>query len=344
MSNLVRIVTHSGSFHPDDVFSGALFSILFDGNIEIIRSRDPEIIKTGDYVFDVGGLSDGEKNFDHHQEGGAGERENGIPYASFGLVWKRFGEEIIEKVLNGGVPLGGAEDFKIPPLADSGLPLIKGDLMQQGLNSSFLKGGGESASRRIFLQIDNRLVSPIDSMDNGVGELKPIFADAYPYTIGTVIFRQNPTWKEKDKNRDDIFRELIPWARKIIEREIKAVADELEGEAKVKEAYENAPDKKIIVMDDNYPWLNVLNKFPEPLFAIEPSKDRERWEAEAVKEDIFSFKNRKNFPASWAGKRDEELQKITGVPDALFCHNKLFFAVARTKEGALSLATLALLS
>ncbi|MGY8875905.1 MAG: MYG1 family protein, partial [Pseudoalteromonas sp.] len=29
--------------------------------------------------------------FDHHQRGGAGERENGIPFSSFGLVWKKYG-------------------------------------------------------------------------------------------------------------------------------------------------------------------------------------------------------------------------------------------------------------
>jgi uncharacterized UPF0160 family protein len=33
-------------------------------------------------------------DFDHHQKGGAGTRENGIPYASFGLVWRHYGEEI----------------------------------------------------------------------------------------------------------------------------------------------------------------------------------------------------------------------------------------------------------
>ena len=32
--------------------------------------------------------------FDHHQEGGAGNWENGVPYSSFGLVWKKFGLEI----------------------------------------------------------------------------------------------------------------------------------------------------------------------------------------------------------------------------------------------------------
>lgn len=88
-------VTHNGAFHADDLFATATLSILNNGNIKIIRTRNPEIIKKGDYVYDVGGENDGEKNkFDHHQKGGGGVRENGIPYASFGLVWKKYGEQI----------------------------------------------------------------------------------------------------------------------------------------------------------------------------------------------------------------------------------------------------------
>ncbi|MCX6754213.1 MAG: MYG1 family protein [Candidatus Nomurabacteria bacterium] len=88
-------VTHDGTFHADDLFATAALSILNNGNIKIIRTRDRKLIDKGDYIYDVGGESDGSRNlFDHHQKGGAGERANGIPYASFGLVWKQYGEQI----------------------------------------------------------------------------------------------------------------------------------------------------------------------------------------------------------------------------------------------------------
>ncbi|MBK5215410.1 MAG: MYG1 family protein [Candidatus Pacebacteria bacterium] len=88
-------VTHDGTFHADDLFATATLSILNNGNIKIIRTRDKELIKKGDYVYDVGGESDEDKDFfDHHQKGGAGSRENAIPYASFGLVWRKYGEQI----------------------------------------------------------------------------------------------------------------------------------------------------------------------------------------------------------------------------------------------------------
>lgn len=88
-------ITHNGAFHADDLFATAVLSILNDGNIKIIRTRDVAMMEKGDYVYDVGGENDPERNrFDHHQRGGAGARDNGIPYSSFGLIWKKYGEVI----------------------------------------------------------------------------------------------------------------------------------------------------------------------------------------------------------------------------------------------------------
>lgn len=89
------LVTHDGTFHADDLFAAASLSILHNGHVKIIRTRNPKAVETADYVFDVGGeFSEEKKIFDHHQQGGAGVRPNGIPYASFGLVWKTYGEKI----------------------------------------------------------------------------------------------------------------------------------------------------------------------------------------------------------------------------------------------------------
>lgn len=92
----MKIVTHSGKFHADEVFAVATLLLVHEGEeMEIVRSREPEIIETGDIVVDVGGEYDPRKGrFDHHQAGGAGERTNGIPYSSLGLVWKKYGEKL----------------------------------------------------------------------------------------------------------------------------------------------------------------------------------------------------------------------------------------------------------
>src|SRR3989344_3542872 len=92
----IRVATHSGPYHADDVFAVAALDILLDPEeIIIIRTRDPKIIDQADYVVDVGAKYDSSlKRFDHHQMEGAGERPSTIPYASFGLVWKEYGEKL----------------------------------------------------------------------------------------------------------------------------------------------------------------------------------------------------------------------------------------------------------
>lgn len=89
------IAVHDGNFHPDDVFSVALLSIIFKGKIRVIRTRDEAVCSRADFVLDVGGkYLPKENRFDHHQIGGAGIRENKIPYSTFGLLWKKFGEKV----------------------------------------------------------------------------------------------------------------------------------------------------------------------------------------------------------------------------------------------------------
>ena len=49
------IITHSGSFHADDVFACASLSILLEKKqqpFKIIRTRNEKIIKTGDFIID----------------------------------------------------------------------------------------------------------------------------------------------------------------------------------------------------------------------------------------------------------------------------------------------------
>ena len=90
----MRIATHDGSFHADEVFAVAALRLAHD-DVELVRSRDPALIAGCDLRVDVGLRNDPTTgDFDHHQKGGAGERPNGIRLASFGLVWRAFGAQV----------------------------------------------------------------------------------------------------------------------------------------------------------------------------------------------------------------------------------------------------------
>lgn len=90
----MQVATHPGNFHADDVFAVAVVG-LARGPLHVIRTRDEALQAAADVRVDVGGRSDpATGDFDHHQKGGAGERPNGIRYASFGLVWRHHGPEL----------------------------------------------------------------------------------------------------------------------------------------------------------------------------------------------------------------------------------------------------------
>lgn len=79
--------THSGKFHADDVLSSALLLYL---NPEITITRGNKVPEDFDgIVFDIG-----RGKYDHHQKDSR-IRENGIPYAAFGLLWEDLGCEIL---------------------------------------------------------------------------------------------------------------------------------------------------------------------------------------------------------------------------------------------------------
>lgn len=289
------LVTHNGSFHADDLFATAVLSILNNGNVKIIRTRDSKLIEKADYVYDVGGIYDEKLNrFDHHQEGGAGKRDNGIEYSSFGLVWKKYGEKIC----------GSKESSKI---------------------------------------VDNKLVAPIDAGDNGFDLIEKKHK-IFPYLIQDVLSIFRPTLLERMDN-DEQFEKALIWVKKILSREIKKSNDQMEITKIIQTFYKNSTDKRLVVIENpnvsRYEIWDALQNFSEPLFIVYKTDE---WRIIAMRTDINSFRNRKDFPKSWAGLRDEEFQKISGVEDAVFCHKNLFLVVAKTKEGAIKLAEKALLA
>lgn len=292
-----KLITHNGSFHADDIFACAAISLFLEKkkeHFEVIRTRDEKIIQMGDYVFDVGGIYDPNKNrFDHHQPGGAGMRANGIPFSSFGLVWQKFGAEICN-------------------------------------------------SQEIAEIIELKLIQPIDAEDNGVDICNHTF-NIFTYQIGNIVESFLPTAFEKN-NKDEKFFELIQLAKTILKREIKKATDGLKVKKIIYEDYKKAKDNRIIVIDKisvsrDIIW-DVLCAYPEPLFAIYFSFDD--WGVVTIRKNRNLFGSRKDFPKEWSGLTGEKLQKLSGVPDAIFCHKDLFLVGAKSKEGAIKLAELAL--
>lgn len=88
------ILCHNGVFHADDVFSAVLLCEVYDRPLKICRTNHiPDSLSADTIVFDIG-----YGKYDHHQKGGNGVRDNGIPYAAFGLLWKEYGEVLCTRI------------------------------------------------------------------------------------------------------------------------------------------------------------------------------------------------------------------------------------------------------
>ena len=289
------LITHSGTFHSDDIFSTVILKNILDKEcIKICRINDIEE-EIDSIVYDIGG-----GKYDHHQPGGNGERENGIKYSSFGLIWKDFGKVFLEKI--------GVENIS-----------------------------------QVWEKIDKKIVQTIDATDNGQFSIINKF-DFEIVTIPNLISVYNSNWDEEEK-QDIFFLQAVEFAENIL---IKIIIDE-DSKEKAKILIETAieeSENQIIILEKFLPWKECLLQSTNPkakdiLFVIFPS-NREGYNICTVPKELGSFESKKLFPIEWKGLRDEELQKITGVNTAFFCHNERFICCTRTKDDALKIAELAI--
>ncbi len=295
----IKIATHSGKYHADDVFAVAVLELVTgEDRPTVIRTRRQDLIDSADYVVDVGGEHDLErKRFDHHQVGGAGRRENGVPYASFGLVWNAYGEQVA--------------------------------------------GSKDAAS-----YVDQRLVQPIDAADMGADTFEVSDLGVKPYLVQDALQVFRPLWNEETKN-DDVFEVMVDLAKRILSREVVVAQTMVEAALVVRSVYTNSTDKKVVVFGKDHPFGREvigarLAEEEEPLYAVLYRPEPDAWQVLAVNESPGTLRVRKPFPEEWRGKKDETLEKETGVEGAYFCHNGGFMVMVQTKEGALKLAKKAL--
>ncbi len=286
--NNKTIVTHNGNFHADDVFSLAAIKCIFP-SFTLIRTRDHELISKADIVIDVGGEYDAESDrFDHHQRGGAGQRKNGIPYSSFGLIWKKYGLEICQ-------------------------------------------GNQEVAN-----SVDDGLVSTIDAIDCGHVE-----GVATGISLSHTISMFNPTWQE-DSDFDSCFNEAVDFASRVLARFIASATGGISAKSIVAKAIEDTEDPRVIVLDKYTPWKRTVHALStEGLYIIYPSPSNQ-WRIQTVPVEPGSFEDRKPLPRQWAGLSDDALKEVTGLDDAMFCHNGLFIAGAESFESIMKMAAMAL--
>lgn len=161
----------------------------------------------------------------------------------------------------------------------------------------------------IYESIDKKLIEDLDLCDNtGSYNALAIAID---------------TFNNKDvTDNDDNFFEAMGFAKKILENMInKEKLHEIDI-LKVKKYYEDAVDKRIIVLDEPLFYKDYL-PFTDAIYVVYPSS-RGGYAAQGVTIDSNTNKLKKDFPLEW----------VNNLPPYLrFCHTSRFLIASDTFEG-----------
>ena len=294
------IGTHNGIFHADEVIAISILNILYDGkpDVEILRTRDLDLLySVTDIIIDVGGGM-----YDHHQKGGNGQRENGVKYASSGLIWRDFGIKVINKLSNGKLTL--KSESKIFNMIDNDI-IQNIDKEDNGQNQvvhpfqfikQFLPEWHDLSANvdknfescvNICSEILSRIIKGYISNELARKEIESRLNSFY-YRSGDILFINSQT---------------MPWLESVID-------------------YNNK--------NEDTPINFVVFEYPDGGYALQcvpPSIED-------------SFSQRVSLPKSWAGETTD-LPIVSGVKTATFCHSGRFFARAKELSDIVIMCNLA---
>lgn len=192
-----------------------------------------------------------------------------------------------------------------------------------------------NVTHRVWEIMDNNIISAVDAVDNGINGLSS--------PISSVIAGLNLSWKDASV---ELEREAFFSALTVATLWLRAKIRTIEGDVEAEDYVHNATllhDNKVLLLEQFVPWQNIVcnnPKFNNVQFVI--FKDKYNgWRIQSAPVSEKSFELRKPLPDAWAGLSEDELSKVTGVSDALFCHIGKFIAGTATKESILKLAEMA---
>lgn len=339
MVKFLKIGTHSGTFHCDEALACAMLKCLPQyKNAEIVRSRDQQVLDGCDIVVDVGAEYNPENHrYDHHQrtfslnlaqcnpQVKTEKWANRTKLSSAGLVYAHFGHQVLQAM----VP-----ESKFKP---------------DELCSEYFTA--------LYKFVYENLMEEVDAVDNGVDQwsgenLQRNYKKTT--TLSSRVSNLNPSWLEENQDTDKIFPKAMEITKYELTDRINGFNSWWAARSIVKKAIlerkEYHPSGKVIYFSQFCPWKAHVYAFEqdknfkelsenEVLYCVFQGADSCRVQCVSVE---GSFENRKSLPKSWRGIRNEELQKVTGLSDAVFCHAAGFISGWGSMESAKKAVEMAL--
>ncbi len=314
----LKIGTHDGVFHCDEVLGCYLLMILFP-QASIVRTRDPERLECCDIVLDVGGVYNPQNHrYDHHQKTFQHTMStlknpiisSDVRLSSAGLIYHHFGKDIVKKMLH---------------------------------------SENETMIDYVYNKLYQSFVQEIDGIDNGIPAFdgEPLY---HVHThIGNRVKRLNKSWNSKGTwDENEHFQKAMELVGNEFENYATTFRDvDYPAREIVHEAIQNRrnvhPSGEIMELQHHCPWkehffeLEAIHKIEPPIKYVLYAAD-DSYRVMGVPLTPSSFLGRKFFPQSWRGLRDLELSRVAEIEGCIFVHSTGFIGGHKTRDGALKMA------
>ncbi|KAE9981811.1 hypothetical protein EG328_011404 [Venturia inaequalis] len=332
------IGTHNGHFHADEALAvWFLRQLATYKDSNLVRTRDQAVLDTCHTVVDVGGEYSHEKNrYDHHQRGfeETFDATHKTKLSAAGLVYKHLGKDIIARQTGLAIDSQDAE-LLYQKLYDDLVEAF--DANDNGISVYDSKAILEHGIEKRFEDSGFTLASYVGSLNHSLPRAA-----------------EDDSAEVKQQKEDKRFERASTFVGELFAMKLEdKFSAWLPARAKVLDAFNDRTKHdasgKIMVLHEGLPWADHLYKFeaststPEDqkvLYVLFPESDQadSKWRIRSVSMEGAGFTNRRDLPDAWKGLRDEELDKVSGIPGGVFIHASGFIGGNKTFDGALAMA------
>lgn len=207
----------------------------------------------------------------------------------------------------------------------------QGNLSSAGMILLYLKDQG-ILSPGAYEYFNNTLILGVDAHDNGKDPQIPGI-----YTYSHIISSFNPIIRDVlPQEMEETFSAALDFAYQLLDRLWRMFQYAQSCREVVERVMQES--QECLVFDQNIPWMDSffeLGGLNHPAqFLIMPSGMH--WKLRGIPPTMENrMQVRMPLPEEWAGLANQDLQRVTGIPGAIFCHKGRFISVWKTREDAL---------
>lgn len=215
---------------------------------------------------------------------------------------------------------------------ENSIPYCSFGLLWQEFGRQFLTKLNYENIEDVFLLFDKDLVEGIDANDNGI--YPKIEAEYRVKTLSDIFRLFNPSYKS-NQNESTQFLKAVEFAKIIINEMLinikgKVIAKEIVA-SKILEQ-----ENHTIYLDEYMPYEQFLlsnEKANDVYFVVYPS-NRGGYCVKTVPISPEDHNKRLDFPETWAGLENTELEEASGIKGMTFCHSTRFLVSCDSIETA----------